>query len=98
MGQHGLSILLVIGGGLLFGVAALALLYSGRLKRESGLPSGRVVQSDMYGGLPGTPGKPLYSAQYGLTGTPDYVVATNRGYVPVEVKPGRAETEPHESH
>ncbi len=79
-------------------VAALVLLYSSRLKRASGLPSGRVLQSDMYGGLPGTPGKPLFSERYRLTGTPDYIVTTDRGTVPVEVKPGRTEAEPHESH
>lgn len=68
------------------------------MRRESGLPSGRVLHSDMYGGLPGAPGKPLYSARYGLAGTPDYIVATSKGPVPVEVKPGRTEAEPHESH
>lgn len=98
MGQPGFLFLLLIGGAALFGVAMLVLLYSGRLKRESGLPSGRVVQSDTYGGLPGVPGKPLYSDRYRLTGTPDYIVETNRGRVPVEVKPGRTEAEPHESH
>ena len=82
----------------LFLVAVALLVSASRLRRESGLPSGRILQSDTYGGLPGTPGKPLYSARYGLAGTPDYIVETREGMVPVEVKPGRAETEPHESH
>ena len=98
MGQSSLLSILLIGGLLLFGFAIVALLWSGRLRGESGLPSGRVVESDMYGGLSGVPGKPLFSARYGLTGTPDYIVATNSGPVPVEVKPGRTEREPHESH
>lgn len=77
------------------GLAVLALGWSARLRRESGLPSGQVLQSDV--GL-GTPGKPLYSLRYGLTGTPDYIMQTSRGLIPVEVKPGRTEQEPHESH
>ncbi|HEX8230337.1 MAG TPA: CRISPR-associated protein Cas4 [Chloroflexia bacterium] len=80
----------------LLALAVLALGYSARLRRESGLPSGGVVQSDT--GAGGIPGKPLYSARYGLAGTPDYIVQTGRGLVPVEVKPGRTEDEPHESH
>jgi CRISPR-associated exonuclease Cas4 len=33
-----------------------------------------------------------------LAGTPDYIVRTGQGLVPVEVKPGRTEDEPRESH
>ena len=91
-------LLLLVAGLLLFGFAAFALRSSARLRRESGLPSGRILHSDMYEGLPGVPGKPLYSARYGLAGTPDYIVSTDRGLVPVEVKPGRTESKPHESH
>ncbi|MEA2575939.1 MAG: CRISPR-associated exonuclease Cas4 [Chloroflexia bacterium] len=87
---------ILLGGIILMLLAALALAYSVRLRRESGLPSGDVLQSDT--GAGGTPGKPLYSARYGLAGTPDYIVQTSRGLVPVEVKPGRTENEPHESH
>lgn len=76
-------------------LAALALGRAAWLRRESGLPAGEVLQSDVEMGVRG---KPLYSARYGLTGTPDYLVQTSRGTVPVEVKPGRAEQEPHESH
>src|SRR2546430_3932192 len=45
--------------------------------------AGRVVASDMGGSAPG---RPLYSARYGLAGTPDYIVETRRGLVPVEVR------------
>lgn len=79
----------------LVGLALFLLLGAGRLRRQSGLPVGRVISSDMG---EGREGKPLYSAKYGLAGTPDYIVETARGPVPVEVKPGRTETEPHESH
>lgn len=82
----------------LFTLALLVLLWAGRLRQESGVPQGKIAASDMYGGLPGTPGKPLFSERFGLSGTPDYVVATREGPVPVEVKPGRGETKPHESH
>lgn len=87
---------ILLGGIILLVLAVLALGYAARLRRESGLPSGGVLQSDT--GAGDTPGKPLYSARYGLAGTPDYIVQTGRGLVPVEVKPGRTEDEPHESH
>ncbi|MDQ3704588.1 MAG: CRISPR-associated protein Cas4 [Chloroflexota bacterium] len=89
-------VLTALAGGVLLLLALLALTYAARLRRESGLPSGEVLQSDT--GAGGTPGKPLYSARYGLAGTPDYIVQTRRGLVPVEVKLGRTEDEPHESH
>ena len=88
--------LTALAGSVLLLLAVLALAYSARLRRESGLPAGGVVQSDT--GAGGTPGKPLYSARYGLAGTPDYIVRTGRGLVPVEEKPGRTGDEPHESH
>ncbi len=84
---------MVLGGLLLFGAAFLLLVWSSRLVRESGLPKGQVLASDT-----DRPGKPLYSPRYNLTGTPDYIVRTAQGTVPVEVKPGRTDEEPHESH
>lgn len=76
-------------------VGALSLAGSLRMRRESGLPAGKVLSSDVGAGTPGTP---LFSPRYNLAGTPDYVVRTREGTVPVEVKPGRNEQEPHESH
>lgn len=38
------------------------------------------------------------SHRFGLTGTPDYIVETPDGFVPVEVKPSRTDSEPRESH
>ncbi len=75
------------------GIALLA--WSAKLRRESGLPRGDVTHSDMDEERRGTP---LISHRYGLTGTPDYIVDTPDGPVPVEVKPSRTDTEPRESH
>ena len=77
-------------------LACVMLVRSARLRQESGLPSGKILQSDT--GIEEQRGKPLFSARYGLTGTPDYIVSTPRGLVPVEVKPTRADSEPRESH
>ena len=82
-------------GVLFLALAILILVIAWRLRKGSGLPTGRVVSSDVDAVVKG---KPLYSARYGLAGTPDYLIETPRGPVPVEVKPTRTETEPHESH
>ena len=59
-------------------------------------PAGRPgTLSDMSGARRG---RPLYSPRYRLTGTPDYIISTRDGPVPVEVKSGVAGSEPHESH
>ena len=76
-------------------LAVVMLARSARLREESGLPEGKITQSDT--GIEER-GKPLFSARYGLTGTPDYIVSTSRGPVPVEVKPTRTDSEPRESH
>lgn len=81
---------------LLLLAASFLFVWSSRLRGASGLPAGRVLQSDV--GASGIPCKPLYSRRYGLAGKPDYLIATAQGHVPVEVKPTRAESEPHESH
>ncbi len=80
---------------LLVGVALVALIMSVRLRGASGLPEGEVISSDV---SVQTKGKPLYSARYGLTGTPDYLTSTSDGLVPVEIKPTRKEEEPRQSH
>jgi CRISPR-associated exonuclease Cas4 len=85
-----------IGAGVaLVALAGLPLIGSGRLRRESGLPGGRISLSDVDAERRGTP---LYSQTFRLAGTPDYLVETAQGLVPVEVKPSRTEPEPHESH
>src|SRR5262245_91284 len=77
-------------------LAAALLAWSVRLKRQHGLPGGKVVYSDT--GATQMAARPLYSPRYGLTGKPDYLIATRRGLVPVEVKPTRDDPEPRESH
>ena len=80
---------------LLVGGATLALILSRRLRGASGIPEGEIISSDV--GIE-RKGKPLYSARFRLTGTPDYLVSTPDGIVPVEVKPTRKEDEPRQSH
>jgi CRISPR-associated exonuclease Cas4 len=81
---------------LLIAAAGFALAGAARLRNRHGLPGGKVVYSDT--GPDRRDAKPLYSSRYGLSGKPDYLVATSRGLVPVEVKPERTEPEPRESH
>ncbi len=86
----------LLGAFLLLGLAAAALAWAARLRRLHGLPGGKVIYSDT--GASEIPAQSLYSARYGLAGKPDYLVATRRGLVPVEVKPTRDDAEPQESH
>jgi CRISPR-associated exonuclease Cas4 len=79
----------------LLALAALALALSARYGRLHGI-RGEVVYSDT--GASELPAKALYAPRYGLTGKPDYLVRTPRGLVPVEVKPGRTDPEPQQSH
>ncbi len=93
---HGLTAAWAIVIGLILIVLAmLSLGQSARARRHSGLPAGQVLLSDMSGARRG---RPLYSPRYRLTGTPDYIISTRDGPVPVEVKSGVAGSEPHESH
>lgn len=81
---------------LLLGLGMVALAWSARLRRRHGLPGGKVVYSDTSADRRAA--RSLYSQTYGLAGKPDYLVATSRGLVPVEVKPERNDPEPRESH
>ena len=49
-----------------------------------GIPEGRVVYQDVERRR--TVARPLVSLRHGLTGKPDYVVETNVGLIPIEVK------------
>src|SRR3982751_6536665 len=90
-----LALTCLAGAGVLLGLAALALALSARYRKLHGI-AGQVVYSDT--GASELPAKPLYAPRYSLTGKPDYLVATRQGLVPVEVKPGRTDPEPQESH
>lgn len=64
---------------------ALFLLWQARRQRDqAGLPGGRVIFSDTSQWAPQE--RPLYSAEIGLTGKPDYLVEVGRHTIPVEVK------------
>lgn len=70
---------------------ALALWLAQRARQareQSGLPRGRLVyaDTDRWAAV----SHPLVSQRYGLVGKPDYLVETDAGLVPVEVKRGAA--------
>lgn len=82
---------------LLFIVIAVVLLWqSGRRRREAGLPGGRLIYTDTRAW--GVVEKPLFSAELGLTGKPDYLVQSGDRIMPVEVKSGRTPEAPYDSH
>ena len=83
----GLSLLLL---------AFFLLLLSGRQRAATGLPGGRVVYSDTHGW--GQVEKPLYDAEIGLAGKPDYLVEKDGQFIPVEVKSGRTPEAPFDAH
>ena len=69
---------------------------SGRLRRSTGLPGGRIIYTDTRGW--GKLEKPLYDPILGLTGKPDYLVRKDDQIIPVEVKSGRSPEAPYDSH
>jgi CRISPR-associated exonuclease Cas4 len=68
------------------------------LRRESGLPAGRLIYADAPGRDWHSPAKPLYSAPHNLAGKPDYLVKTAKGIIPVEVKSAHAPEIPYLGH
>jgi CRISPR-associated exonuclease Cas4 len=67
-----------------------------RRRQSAGLPRGRVISTDTGNWGPVT--APLYDPYLGLTGKPDYLVASGPDLIPVEVKSTRAPTIPYDSH
>ncbi len=63
-----------------------------RLRDEHGFVDGEVTEEAWLGG------HPLHDPEWGLSGKPDYVVKTEKGFVPVEVKTGQTPREPFASH
>jgi CRISPR-associated exonuclease Cas4 len=80
----------------LFLLALVLFWQSGRQRREAGLPGGRVIYTDTR--TWGPVEKPLYFAELGLTGKPDYLVERKDRIIPVEVKSGHAPEAPYDSH
>ncbi|HEX9028438.1 MAG TPA: CRISPR-associated protein Cas4 [Anaerolineales bacterium] len=78
-------------------VLAVVLLWlAGRRQKASGLPAGRIIYTDTRAWGPVE--EPLYAADLGLTGRPDYLVQRDNQVIPVEVKSGRAAEAPYDSH
>src|SRR5512143_1942327 len=77
-------------------VALLLLWQSSRQRAQAGLPGGRMIYTDTGGW--GRLEKPLFAADLGLTGKPDYLVQRGETLLPVEVKSGRAPAAPYDSH
>jgi CRISPR-associated exonuclease Cas4 len=78
-------------------LAIVLFLLAQRARRQSGLPAGVVVYTDVDGWTRAE--APLFSARLGLTGKPDYLVRRGAEVVPVEVKSMAAPAGgPHASH
>jgi CRISPR-associated exonuclease Cas4 len=77
-------------------LAALLFWLSSRQRKGAGLPGGRVIYTDTraWGPLE----KPLFHADLGLTGKPDYLVEQDGRIIPVEVKSGRTPQAPYDAH
>jgi len=79
-------------------LAAMILLWqSGRVRRSSGLPGGRIIYTDTRA-WGSRVEKPMYNSTLGLTGKPDYLVEKNGRTIPVEVKSGHAPEVPYDGH
>ena len=90
LGLIGLGIALLL-------LAVVAWLRSRELWQQAGLPAGEVIFSDT--GNWYKQAKPLYSAQFQLTGKPDYLIQQANGLIiPVEVKSRSAPSQPNEGH
>jgi CRISPR-associated exonuclease Cas4 len=83
-----ISLLVILG--------VLLLLLSSRQRHKAGLPAGRVIYSDhkQWGKIETA----LYDPTFNLTGKPDFILETNKGFVPVEPKSGRGRQIPFDSH
>ncbi len=78
-------------------VAVLLLFISQRMRRQSGIPGGKIIYSDVK--MWGKPlEKPLFDGSIGLVGKPDYLIQQNGMVIPVEVKTCRPPDAPYDSH
>ncbi len=85
-------------GAVAFFLAAFALFVffvARGVRRQTGLPRGRVVYSDTSGSKPL---QPLFASHLKLTGRPDYLINQGRDVIPVEVKSRTAPYTPYASH
>ena len=87
---------MLIAGLLTLLFAFILFFISGRQRRASGLPGGRVIYTDTRAW--GKVEKPLFDKDISLTGKPDYLIEQNGKIIPVEVKTGRTPEAPYDSH
>jgi CRISPR-associated exonuclease Cas4 len=83
--------LLVLLALILLLVGVVALMWSRRARRATGLPGGKVIYTDASRWQRAE--RPLFSRRHQLTGKPDYLVREGRAIIPVEVKSSRAPAE-----
>ncbi len=77
--------------------AVLLLYFSMRMRKQSGIPGGTIIYSDVK--MWGKPlEKPLFDGSIGLVGKPDYLIQQNGLVIPVEVKSCRPPDAPYDSH
>jgi CRISPR-associated exonuclease Cas4 len=78
-------------------LAAIILFWQAYWRRKDlGIPAGRIIYSDTHGWS--TVEQPLYDAELGLVGKPDYLVETSGQIIPVEVKTSRNYGSPYDAH
>lgn len=81
----------------LLAITGLILLWiSSKQRRAVGLPAGKIIYTDHNQWTKVE--NPLYDPTFNLTGKPDFIVETDRGLIPVEVKSGRVIDAPYDSH
>jgi len=80
----------------LFLLAILLFIIARTLARRSGIPAGRIIYTD-HGQWQRT-SKPLYDAEVGLTGKPDYLIQKDGKLIPAEIKSSYAPRTPYDSH
>jgi CRISPR-associated exonuclease Cas4 len=82
---------------ILIAVFALIFLWlASRAQRRLGLPGGRLIYADTSRWTPLH--EPLYDANLGLTGRPDYLVEQGTQVIPVEVKSTHPRHGPYDTH
>ena len=77
-------------------IGVILLWISSRQRQAVGLPAGKIIYTDHNQWTKVETA--LYDPTFNLTGKPDYIVETNRGLIPVEVKSGRVSNAPYDSH
>lgn len=80
----------------LFVLAVVLFWQAHRRQKTLGMPAGRIISSDTRQWEPLA--DPLYSAELGLTGRPDYLIKNGSQVIPVEIKSSRISAVPYDSH